>query len=80
MTINGEERLDFLSPNDQLLFRSGQLVVLDEASAGDNRCLVFAPYAHVKRYKESGLFRIVEFKPAGTLAHGVQGMYLLQKP
>ena len=68
---------DRLTPDEQLSFEQGRLVVLYERSAGSSLCSAYHPAAYVER-ELAREFDLVSFRPAAD--DGRHDIHLLRKP
>lgn len=78
ITVHGESRLSQLAPEEQRRFRSGQLVIKQEAAVGTNVCGAY----YSERYVRDNLakaFEVVDFIPVGA-RDANQDVFLLRKP
>ena len=71
-----------LNPRERELFQSGQLIVVNEGSAGENKCSTYHPEGYVRNTLAVG-FEIVDFVPGWVLDSSrriiAQDSYLLKK-
>jgi SAM-dependent methyltransferase len=74
---------EYLDPPEQNRFETGHLVVLNEARAGKNECLVYHPESYVTGTLVKGL-QVLDFIPGEVVDRRrqliAQDAYLLRKP
>ena len=78
ISLHGESRLYQMTPEEQLQFNGGQLVVRYIEVAGTNYCGAYHPESFVRKHL-SGDFEVIDFVPTG-LRDADQDVYLLRKP
>ncbi len=79
LTTHGESYLDQLSEKERAAFRSGALVVVEEAAEGTNLCNAFHPVEHVRERLARG-WEVVDFQPMGARGNPHQDLFLLRRP
>jgi SAM-dependent methyltransferase len=79
LTTHGESYLDQLSENERSAFRSGALVVVEEAAQGTNLCNAFHPVEYVKE-RLAREWEVVDFVPMGARGNPHQDLFLLRRP
>jgi len=77
ITVHGESRLSQLAPEEQQRFRSGQLVIRQEAAVGTNVCGAYCSERYVRDNLARG-FEVVDFIPVGA-GDANQDVFLLRK-
>jgi SAM-dependent methyltransferase len=79
LTTHGESYLDQLSESERAAFRSGGLVVVEEAAEGTNFCNAFHPVEYVRKRLAEG-WEVVDFEPMGARGNPHQDLFLLRHP
>jgi 2-polyprenyl-3-methyl-5-hydroxy-6-metoxy-1,4-benzoquinol methylase len=81
ITTHGDHYLDYpgLSPEDQIHYREGELVVLCADHEGSNQCAAFHPQSYVRERMARNL-SVIDFVPKGATGNPHQDVYLLRKP
>ena len=79
MTVHGDCYLPQLSPEDQVQFRQGELVVYGGEHEGTNICAAFHPEEYVRRKLAVG-WMFVDHVPKGATGNPMQDVFLLKKP
>ncbi|MEN9934528.1 MAG: hypothetical protein RLZZ387_1107 [Chloroflexota bacterium] len=77
MSAHGDRYLPHLSPEEQVAYRGGALVVHHQDQLGENICSAFQSEANVRALAEPW-FCVVSFVPEGALGNPHQDLYLLQ--
>jgi SAM-dependent methyltransferase len=78
LTLHGEHYASRLTESERREFRSGNLVVRYERSAGTNLCNVFHPEAYVRR-KSSKEFEVIDFIAEGARGNPRQDVWLFRR-
>jgi ubiquinone/menaquinone biosynthesis C-methylase UbiE len=78
ITLHGQSRFFELEPEEQRLFKSGQMVVKQIGDPNSNNFGAYHPYEYVINYLAAG-FEVIDFIPQGT-RDANQDIYLLKKP
>lgn len=78
-STHGEPYLRDLTPDQQVEFHAGRVVVKVRESAGTNRCGVYVSEDCVRTHLADG-FRVVDFLPQGATGNPMQDLVLFQKP
>jgi ubiquinone/menaquinone biosynthesis C-methylase UbiE len=78
ITTHGESYMTEMLPEEQAMFRAGQLVTRSEIQAGTNSCAAFHPPAYVQKTFAHG-FNVIDFVPEGAKGNPHQDVFLLRK-
>lgn len=78
ISTHGEAYVSRLTPAQQADFKAGRAVVVDQESAGTNRCGAYVSEDYVRR-RLAGGFQVLDFVPQGAKGNPVQDLVLLQK-
>lgn len=77
ITVHGDHYIPQLAKSEQIKYRQGQVVVLQQDLVGQNECAAFHPESYVRNVLAQD-FDVIDFLPQGAWGNPYQDAYLLK--